>query len=293
MISNMVKKKAKDILLGVLRDVEESKRDDAAKKPIDLAPSVKIVQSDTSVKRINYGDIPSSRCWKIRDDLLEWKHNDFAMYLINRVMERVTSTWMMNKVGVTLYIGRIKQSLANILGFCDNIVLKDYLDFFVDEWASYYFKKDSDLFMPHFRRGEAMKSFAERYDYQSSFRRFISKVKGKKTILERKEITDGEIEKVFLSGGENLLLEYGILIPANWLIKCKKYSLEQSVRFVSSAFRKLYNVNNWKKVVKITEEYCPYPIWFQIQSCDKLTPSAGEKIEVNLSFSEKCNWCFF
>lgn len=282
------KKKIKDLLTGIVRETEQS----VGGKHEPENNAVKIIENGKGVRKIHISEVRKSKAWEIRDDLTEWKNNDFALYLISIVRKSVFSNWDANRIGVTLYLGRIRDKLSQTLGFCDNIVLKDYMDFFVEHWGSYYFRQNGDFYMGSMREDEPIKDFGTKYNYQSSFGRFLSK-SDKDSILERKKISSGDLEPSFLSGGENFILDFGLLLPLNWLVKIKKYSSTKAVEYVASAFKNIYNKGNWKMVIKTTEEFCPYPDWFVIKDCNDVLTKVGAKVEVKLKFSKNNSWCVF
>lgn len=283
----MTKNKIKDVLIGIIQSSTSPKAEDESGLKIKGKKSKK-----TGVKKIHVSEIRASKERVIRDNLLEWKNNDFAMYFINLFRKKVYQNWEIQTLGATLYMGQIKESISSALGFCDNIVLKDYMDFFVDNWGKFYYKKTSNFYVGSMKDDAPIKDFVSKYDYKSSFNRIMSQVKQVDVIPDRKSISTSDIDPVFLSGGDNMVLEYGLLLPVNWLIKVKKYSEEKAINYVASAFKRVYTNGDWMKIVKRTNDLSPYPDWFQVKDCKAFLLSAEEE-KLQVSFSKDSNYFIF
>lgn len=280
----MAKDKIKDVLIGILQNY-------APTKEADDSSGVKIKGKKSGVKKIHVSEIREPKEIKIRENLLEWKNNDFSMYFIESFRKKIFPDWDANRIGITIYMGRIKESVSHALGFCDNIALKDYMDFFIDNWGKFYFKKGSDFYIGSMRDDAPLKDFMSKYDYKSSFTKFTSKPKSGAIDTNKKQISTSDIEPVFLSGGDNLILEYGLILPINWLIKVKKFSEEKAVNYIASAFKRVYASGDWNKIIDKTNALCPYPEWFQVKDCKEFLLSEEDK-KLKLSFNKDSNYNF-
>ena len=260
----MTKNKTKNVLLGIIGKESQNLK----AEPKNEEKPVEIYGSTTSVKNIAISDIKDIHGWKIREDLFDWKNSDFTIYFIQQFKKIINEEWTGDRVAMILYFGRIIDKISEVLGFCDNIVLKDYIDFFLKEWAMYYWKKKGNFTLWYLRDDRPLKDFVGKYDYNDSFNKYIASKSPSEKNESKKEISKNGIEQCYLAGGENLILEYGLLIPLNWLVIYKNYSIEQSNLYVVGAFDFLYSNNNWSKVFSTTEFFNPYPESFTIRDCD-------------------------
>ena len=283
MKNNSTKKTILDILKKEFSIKKKKNKKTPKEQPVEL------YGSNTSIKDISFSDIKKNVSWTIRDDILDWRNSDFVIYIQNKFNEKIDSTWECDKVAMVLFFGKITDTLTEIVSFCDNIVIKDYIDFFIDNWAGYYVQEKGNFTLWYMNENAPMKDFFKRYDYNESFRKYFSATKKKD---DNKEVTSKEIEHYYYAGGQSLILEYGLLLPLNWLIECKKYSLEQSVIYIVGAFGALHSNGNWREVIQKTESLNPYPGSFFVQNCDSIFEKLNLDIKLNLVFSER-NWCKF
>ncbi|HUU86590.1 MAG TPA: hypothetical protein VMX17_02405 [Candidatus Glassbacteria bacterium] len=283
----MTKNKTKDVLLGIIGEAQNLKgkpKNEAKEK------SVEIYGSTTSVKSIAISDIKNSHSWKLRDDLSDWKNSDFTIYFIQQFRKSINEEWSVDRVAMILYFGRIFDKISEVFGFCDNIVLKDYVDFFLKEWAMYYWKKKGNFTLWYLRDDKPLKDFIGKYDYNDSFNKYVVSKNSHKKNESKKEISKKKIEQCYLAGGESLILEYGLLIPVNWLVKYKNYTIEQANSYIIGAFGFFYSNSNWSKVVSKTEFFNPYPESFVIRDCDIIFQKFNVDTNLKLTFSKE-NWC--
>ena len=278
-------KKTKNMLMGIVGEEKQNL------KPKSKEKTVEIYGNTTSVRSIAISDIKNSLSWKVRDDLSEWKNSDFTIYFIQQFKKNIDDEWTGSRVAMILFFGRIFDRVADILGFCDNIVLKDYIDFFIKEWGMYYWKKKGNFTLWYLKDDRPIRAFVEKYDYNDSFNKFMAEKSGYKSkIKERKEISPKDIEQYYLAGGENLILEYGMLIPLNWLIVCRDYLVEHANLHITGAFGSLYQRGNYQSVIDKTESLNPYPDSFVIKDCDTIFKKLSIEVDLKLTFSKE-DWC--
>jgi len=283
----MTTKKTKKALLNILKEEFNKKK---KSKTESKEQPVEIYGENSSVKDISLDDIKMNRSWNIREDILEWRHSDFVIYIKNKFNEKIDPTWDCDKIAMVLYFGSIKDKISEVVSFCDNIVIKDYVDFFIDNWAEYYWKEKGNFTLWYMNNDLPLKAFFKGYDYNESFRNYFSDVETKKE--DKKEINSKEIENHYYASGEGLILEYGLLIPLNWLVEYKKRSIDHAILYIIGAFGSLCSSGNWREVIHKTESFNPYPDKFIIRDCDEIFEKLNLNIKLNLTFSER-DWCGF
>jgi len=280
-------KKTKDMLMGIVGGEKQNLKPKGKEKPVE------IYGNTTSVRSIAISDIKNSLSWKVRDDLSEWKNSDFTIYFIQQFRKNIDEEWTCGKVSMILFFGRIFDSVAEILGFCDNIVLRDYVDFFIKEWGMYYWKKKGNFTLWYLKDDRPIKAFVEKYDYNVSFNNFMNEKNKHKIVStdqERKEISKKRIEQYYLAGGENLILEYGLLISLNWLVICKNYSIEHANLHIMGAFSSFHLRGNYQSIIDKTESLNPYPDSFVIKDCDIVLKKFNIEVDLKLTFTKE-DWC--
>jgi hypothetical protein len=112
---NPNKKQEKAILFDAMKEAGIVKE--------NVESGVALTGKIKGVEAISYGDIRKIK-GEIKSNLADWTNRDFALYIKNKYEEKYSADWGLNVVGVVTYIGRIKQSILDNLGFCDNIVFK-------------------------------------------------------------------------------------------------------------------------------------------------------------------------
>jgi hypothetical protein len=280
-------KKTKNMLMGIVGGEKQNLKPKSKESPVE------VYGATTSVRSIAISDIKNSPRWKVRDDLSEWKNSDFTIYFIQQFRKNIDEEWNGSRVAMILYFGKIFDKVAETLGFCDNIVLRDYIDFFIKEWGMYYWKKKGNFTLWYLKDDRPIRAFVEKYDYNDSFNKFMAEKNGHKIEnkkRDKKEISKKRIEQYYLAGGENLILEYGLLVPLNWLITCKNYSIEHANLHIMGAFGSLYSRGNYQSVINETESLNPYPDSFVIKDCDIIFKKLNIEVDLKLTFSKE-DWC--
>ena len=188
---------------------------------------------------------------------------------------------------MTIHMTNIRQKVVETIGHCDNIVLKDFLDFFLSDWLDFLIDRYDRFFPKQMWYDNILKDFAEKYDYKSSFDRYYNKVHVPTEI--KGGILEG-IEIAYLSGGMNLLIKYGMLLPLNWLISNKGFSMQEACDYISCIMAGCYG-DIIEKIVEKTESMSPYPITFSEKNCDNIFKTLGvEAINMDIDFSNESKW---
>lgn len=277
------KNKAENILASILTNVADVNIVQKKSKRRQKDTTLEIYGEASETKSIAFSQIKTCNTPNLRRDLLEWKYNDFAYYLVNKIQQQVYPEWNAKILGVTLYMGRIKDVLMDILGFCDNIVLRDYIDYFADNWGKYYIKLKGSFYIAYMRYDQPLKEFASRYNYKKSVAKYVKK-QSKVEQESVNSILSADLENAYLASGESLLLDYGVVASINWLILQKRFSVEEAMDYVSGAYISLYNRGDWKYAVNITKKMSPYPNWFMVRDVSKIIGTSNSE---NIAFTEQ------
>jgi len=237
------------------------------KKETKKSNDIKIIfKNDAStVKKIDISDIKSTKRTSVNSDLFKWNNFDFAIYFIDKY-NKIYDGGELNRLAIVRYLDNLHDRLIDVVGFCDNLVMLDYLDFFISRWLSFLIKKQKKGFILRFLVEEdALNDFMMGYNYAKS-----KEIYKKKNNYEKKSncITSKMLSDSLLLGYENLFLEYGILGPVNWLIMSFGIDAQKAQLKAVEILKKLADKKELHISVGATNKLNPYPDWFVIKNCD-------------------------
>ncbi|MFW6173917.1 MAG: hypothetical protein ACOC5T_09245 [Elusimicrobiota bacterium] len=250
-------KKEKSIIFDAVVNVANTS--DSNKTSVDIYSD-----GENSPSIISFADIKKYSKKRIRDSLKEWKNNDFAMYFLQQFYKNTDSEQQIRLLGMTMNFPYIRKSVKDVLGFCDNIVLKDYIDFFVLEWLNFFINRDGKFRLRHVYDDKAIDAFVSEYNYERSLMSYLNSSEEKNDV--DKNI---DLESLYLSGGASLLLGAGLILPVNWLMEKKHFSYKKAHNYIASVLKKSYN-DIIEDVLDKTEELSPYPTSFKVKKCDNI-----------------------
>jgi len=244
--------------------------------------SISEVEDGSNAKIIGFDR--RKKKYDLRTNIVEWTNRDFAIYMKHKYYERYKENWDSNVINITVYIDKIKDEVENIYGHCDNIIMRDYIVFFFDRWADYFKNKNKNklLYKKNFKSEDVLKDFVEHYDYKGSVDKILNK---EKEFCTEDKFNNEVMEKSYLLGDSNFVLEYGIILSVNWLILIRGYGLKDAVNYVANAFYKLYKKKVAKKVLSNTKNFCPYPNWFIFKNYDIIIEVLNKKVNDNMSLT--------
>jgi hypothetical protein len=236
-------------------------------------------------------DIKKRKRREIRPNLIEWTSYDFALYFLGKYSDHLESTPSCRLSNITTNISIVHDSIVESMGFCDNVILKDYIDFLITNWMSVLLKRNRGMFKRSLMNSmDAIKNFVEVYDYNS---RVEALLKDKLEELDiDNPVSDGidTLDKItyeilqesFLLGYDNLLLDFGLIGSINWLIIVKKIPVETIYNKIVSSLLNFYDKPELNRVFELTQKYSPYPDWFVVKSCDIIFDRLKQKYSIDL-----------
>jgi len=218
----------------------------------------------------------------IRTNLAEWNNRDFSLYMKKKYKESFKVEWQPSIINITVNINSMKQAVYDIVGFCDNVTLKEYIDSFFAKWASFYTSRSEGvLYVNQFKQSDAIVDFASRYDRNEALQKYKSENKKEKVT----ESSLDNMEKSYLLGLDNFVLDYGVVFACNWLMIKKSKSRSIVANEVARSLYKLYNNKSLDNALKNTEKYSPYPNWMPFKQHDVILTALGKKIEKSFSLN--------
>jgi len=257
-------KKIESILKKAVKKSNSEINDNLKIEPVELTGK-KIPK-----ERIGYNKIRSNNFYIIKENILDWSNKDFALYTSKKFSEKYSEYWDVRIMGVTTYIGRIKESLFDAIGFCDNITLKNYIDFFFDNYIDQIKSETGGMFfIKSLRRSYIIEAFFENYKYSPS-------LPIKLIVIDKGSIKELDLEKSYLIGNESMVLKYGIVLPINYLIIKKLYSKEKAIDVIGSAVRNIKNVSGLGVIINRTADFSPYPKRFPFNDFNEVVSILGK-----------------
>jgi hypothetical protein len=233
---------------------------------------------ETSAKSIEFKKIKKHNNEKNKT-LLNWNNKDFALYILDSFKKKYSKELDFKILGVTLYICNIQSELVRLIGFCDNVVLKDYIDFYFDRWCS-NMMPNNEFYINSLKNEKCIKDFGKNYNYRENI--------NSKNIVEKDH--KKEIDLSLQISLENLVLDYGIIISINYLI-LKKEDPKSAMRKVSEILIK--HKNNLKVILSKTKELSPYPEKLKFKKYKEylaiISKLIDSKIEDDVLFTNKKN----
>jgi hypothetical protein len=281
-------KNANEIHFENLRDRKKKK---APVKAPELAPQVAncvdsgegLVLTDVGPSVEDWSSIRKRREHKLKTNLEEWGSFDFYFFTQDVYRRRYGEEWNLRVGGCSVEINRIRDLLMDFAGFVSNLMMRDYILWFVEHHMDYY-KKRSGFYFSHMKDQDKIARFVDSYDYRASFTAYMNHEKA--LDLASFRITAKEVEKSYTLGGTTLLCNYGIVISMNWLLLNKKMSAAEAVGFILNICRQLKMKDLLDVIVEATNSYSPYPSWLPFQKPEAILSKVDPKQKVEVRFTE-------
>ena len=276
------------------RDRKRSRKKD--KKVVESEKSDIIIDNGEGFGIVNreaetcsYADIAKKkRKLKQKNNLEEWGAFDFFLYAREKYTVKYGCRWDLGIGGGSLEINRIRDRFSDIFGFCCNLIMRDYIDFFFDNYIDKMIQSDGAFYFRQMRRDKIMSEFCEAYDFSQSFLRYTEREK----IKDKDTISNLEIKEAYYIGDTSLVSNYGIVIAFNWLINVKKMSPTDTARLVLAACRELASKNMISVVKKATEVYSPYPSALSFKKPQVIMDKIDSSIKLNVEFNDNSKYVF-
>lgn len=261
-----------------------------------------VIIGEGEAKKGDFSKLKKKSSWQIKQDLFDWTNRDFALYISKCYKQKYDSYLDASLVGMTTYLPRVKQALLDSIGFCDNIVTKDYIEFFFEKWAEHFrINSEKDRFsIQTMRFKEPIIDFAEEYDYKARVQHYTnpSEQKTSESLQAPLKITNDKMLEAYSVGIENFVLEYGVIATVNWLIMSKGEESKEAAKKVIVAASRLNSQGAIEKVKYITKKLSPYPSWFVAKNYKVIFNALNKRIDAKINDeiqfnSQEANWEIF
>lgn len=276
-----------EIVFSDFRDKKKKKK--KLKKTIESESGETIIDNsegfgltNVEVEVCSYADIGKKRRLRQKNNLEEWGAFDFFLFAEKKYISKYGSRWNLNIGGSSLEINRIRDKFYDLFGFCCNLIMRDYIDFFFDNYIDVIIKSEGAFYFRQMRKEKIICEFYDGYNFSQSFLKYTE---GEKT--ENKDsISNREIKEAYLIGDTSLVSNYGIVISLNWLIRVKKLSATDSTRMVLTACRELKDKGLIEVVKGATEIYSPYPSSIPFKNPQLVMDRIDKNIKLDVEFND-------
>ena len=215
-----------------------------------LATNLNILKSESDVSSKNkFSKWPKNRMPSRYEEksVNEWSQRDFAFYMEKEYIAILGEVWEFNLLGVTTYLSRIKAKIKDFYGFCDNVLLKDYIDYFYKEWIFYCKTRHIKFWLKFMLDNKPLSAFCSAYSYSTQ------EVKDNKD--EAGILSEKDLDNFYALSVEALVFNYGLIVSIDYLLNNKKMD-EKSV------YDKIYHIicsslkdGNMSKLKEKTKKY--------------------------------------
>jgi len=284
-----MQKDKKQKMNAEIEDVTDSIYDIA--KKVKKRRELKVIPSP--IKSIEFSEIKSNS--KIHNqrkskDILNWNGVDFASYVKDKYYIKYGKSLELNLTSSANEIQKLKDEILEIFGYINNVLVKMYLDFFIQRYMDQKITK-TPFYFTQLKDKKYIKSFyifcRDNIGYKIDKQIIVSKTK---------DINESNLENSFYLHKIVLVREYGIILTINWLIINKKYSRKDALEMILYTCLDSYKNGILKDIIDVTENLSPYPKQFVFKEIDKvnkyLTKKTGQEIAIKVLFSENNKFNF-
>lgn len=202
------------------------------------------------------------RRFKIKDDIFKWGVRDVAFYLMYSYKKHISPNWEYNIIAICPEITRLHDRIMDVLGFCDWLVVRDYIDYIFEEHIRILIERKGHFEIRDLKQFHLIQSFVNNYNYDKSLQ---SEIDRKQDLNARTDenndslINTKMLNDSYMLSQEEFIYDYGIIIGIYFLIRQKKYSNKDAACHVLNICKRIKQKGNFYLVKEATEKWSPYP----------------------------------
>lgn len=223
----------------------------------------------------------------IRDRTLDkWVVGNFVSYMQSRYKEHFRMDWGLRFSSSCNEVTKLKDSIVDMFGFCDNIILKDYVDYFFDQHIDYYMKTNVHFYISFMRQTMPLERFYESYSYKDSVDKGESNIVFEKR-TKKGDVEEGSLEASYVLGLDRLLMDFGVVVAVNWLHMEKKKSKRDIARQVMTYVEIIKRKGSMGDLERVTAKFSPYPDDFEIKNFNSFFNKFGMNVDIEFTSNNK------
>ena len=240
----------------------------ATRKTINKKP--KQIQVDPALPKKGWGPARDYVEYQ-KKELDKWNNNDIRWYFKDKYFEKYGAKLHVPIIACHNEISQILYSFSKKLGTePPKSIFKDYIDYFFDRFADEEIKSRGKLSFYALTRERAILLFVDNHGLE--IKNTKTSTKAEEIKVKKLDLDIGQITDAYRISPKNMLLQYGLVITANFLILIKNKSAENSIKYIENGLLKLTEEEK-EEVIKVTKNWGPYPKYLKIISVDSLNIS--------------------
>ncbi len=274
---------------------DRKKKKEKVKKTIESKSSSDTVDNnegfeitDVEVDFCSYDKIDGRKKIVERTNLEEWGAFDFFYYSEKKYIEKYGLKMDLNVGGSSVEINRIRDKFYDLFGFCCNLIMRDYIDFFFDNYMDSMITSDGAFYFNQMRREKIICEFYDGYNFSQSFLQYSEDGKTE----DKNSISNKAVKEAYMISDTSLVSNYGIVISLNWLIKVKKIPSTDATRMILTACRELASRGMVDIIKSATETYSPYPSSLLFKNPQLVMDRIDKNIKLNVEFNNSNKYEF-
>jgi len=225
----------------------------------------------------------------LKKSIHSWTSKDFASYIFRLYTKKFKQKWEgIRFPALITFIQRIRQNLQDYIGIADNIVTKDYLDFFFDQYASYYARQRGNLVLSTLIFKEVVQDFEKDYDYQERFKFYQKQDQSEQS--ENEMLSQEGMSYSYKLSISHFIADYGIILAVNFITICEKKDPKQVLKMVANALISSDSFEYIQSVQDATHRHSPYPDFLMFKKYQDFVELVNKriknKIEIDVKFQE-------
>jgi len=244
--------------------------------------------TDVTVESCSYADIGGGRKYKQKNNLEEWGAFDFFYYTEKKYIDKYGGVMGLNVGGNSVEINRIRDRFYDLFGFCCNLIMRDYIDFFFDNYIDQMISHHGAFYFRQMREDKFICEFYEGYNFSQSFLQYSESEKSE----DKDTISNKTINEAYMIGDTSLVSNYGIVIAFNWLVKVKNESPTIAAKMVINACRDMAEKGMVKVIKSSTETYSPYPSSLVFKKPQMVMDRIDKNIKLEVEFVDNDKYKF-
>jgi len=250
------------------KNVTSSLKKECEGKGVDLF-------GEDRMNEIGFDQIKKVRRFKEKKEIDLWGNQEFVRYVKRLHFERFSRRLQIKMPPACVYIQRIQDAILDILGFCDNVVLRDYCDYFFRKDAARLAAKYNGFHFAQMLYSNIIVEFACKYRYRSN----------RPIPADKQCIAAEDIENAYILGPDILVRDFGIIIAMNWLILREGFGSDAAACYLLESLRKMCQNKQFNFVKLATERWNPYPIWLPFTAVKELLRKIDTSLDIAVMVS--------
>ena len=185
-------------------------------------------------------------------DLSEWSQRDFSFYMEKEYVNSVGEVWDYNLLGVTTYLSRVKAQLRDFYGFCDNILLKAYIDYFYEEWLVFCKNRNIKFWLHFMLDKKPISAFCSYYTYKDDK---IEEQSPDKIEDSHNSALEKDLGDLYSLSLEAVIFNYGLVVSINYLLRNNLLSEKEIYDKISKIIRSSTQNGSMVKIKEKTKKH--------------------------------------